>query len=35
MHIHHVQFDVQGSDGVSTGFAYEHSVRPYKVEDPS
>ncbi len=34
MHIHHVQFDVQGSDGVSAGFAYEHSVRPYKVEDP-
>ncbi|KQZ87450.1 hypothetical protein ASD62_17865 [Phycicoccus sp. Root563] len=34
MHIHHVQFDVQGSDGVSTGFAYEHSVRPYTVTDP-
>jgi FtsP/CotA-like multicopper oxidase with cupredoxin domain len=34
MHIHHVQFDVQGSDGVSAGFAYEHSVRPYSVEDP-
>jgi hypothetical protein len=34
MHIHHVQFDVQGSDGVSAGFAYEHSVRPYQVEDP-
>ncbi len=34
MHIHHVQFDVQGSDGVTAGFAYEHSVRPYKVEDP-
>jgi manganese oxidase len=33
IHIHHVQFDVQGSDGVSTGFAYEHSVRPYSVED--
>ncbi|MBO9522819.1 MAG: multicopper oxidase domain-containing protein [Nocardioidaceae bacterium] len=29
MHIHHVQFDIQGSDGVSAGFAYEHSVRPY------
>src|SRR4051794_13629354 len=27
MHIHHVQFDVQGSDGVSTGYAFEHSVR--------
>jgi hypothetical protein len=35
MHIHHVQFDVQGSDGVSAGYAYEHSVRPYQVEDPS
>ena len=34
MHIHHVQFDVQGSDGVSAGFAYEHSVRPYQVTDP-
>jgi len=34
MHIHHVQFDVQGSDGVSAGFAYEHSVRPYSVSDP-
>ena len=34
MHIHHVQFDVQGSDGVTAGFAYEHSVRPYQVEDP-
>jgi FtsP/CotA-like multicopper oxidase with cupredoxin domain len=31
MHIHHVQFDVQGSDGVSAGYAYEHSVRPYQV----
>ena len=35
MHIHHVQFDVQGSDGVSAGFAYEHSVRPYQAEDPT
>ena len=35
MHIHHVQFDVQGSDGVSAGFAYEHSVRPYKTNDPT
>ena len=31
MHIHHVQFDVQGSDGVSAGYAYEHSVRPYQL----
>src|SRR3954453_20117454 len=35
MHIHHVQFDVQGSDGVSTGYAYEHSVKPYTVYDPT
>ena len=34
MHIHHVQFDVQGSDGVSAGFAYAHSVRPYQISDP-
>ena len=33
MHIHHVQFDVQGSDGVSAGYAFEHSVRPYQVAD--
>jgi manganese oxidase len=34
IHIHHVQFDVQGSDGVITGFNFETAVRPYKVEDP-
>ncbi|HUR25817.1 MAG TPA: hypothetical protein VM327_07385 [Candidatus Thermoplasmatota archaeon] len=28
MHIHLVQFDVQASDGVITGMAYEQSVRP-------
>lgn len=28
MHIHLVQFDVQASDGVITGFNYEQSVRP-------
>jgi FtsP/CotA-like multicopper oxidase with cupredoxin domain len=28
MHIHLVQFDVQGSDGVVTGHNYEQSVRP-------
>ena len=32
MHIHFVQFDIQGSDGVDTGFNYETSVRPFKVE---
>ena len=33
MHIHHVQFDPQGSDGTSIGFSFEHSIRPYTVED--
>ena len=32
MHIHFVQFDVQASDGVNTGFNYEQSVRPFTVE---
>lgn len=32
IHIHFVQFDVQASDGVNTGFNYEQSVRPYTVE---
>ena len=32
IHIHFVQFDVQASDGVSTGFNYEQSVRPFTVE---
>ncbi|MBI3977739.1 MAG: multicopper oxidase domain-containing protein [Chloroflexi bacterium] len=35
IHVHHVQFDVQASDGVITGLAYEQSVRPYRVEDPT
>jgi len=34
IHIHHVQFDTQGSDGVISGFSYEQSIRPYKVVDP-
>ena len=34
IHIHHVQFDTQASDGVITGMSYEQAVRPYKVEDP-
>ena len=29
IHIHFVQFDVQASDGVVTGFNYEQSVRPF------
>ena len=32
IHVHFVQFDVQGSDGVDTGFNYETSVRPFTVE---
>jgi hypothetical protein len=34
IHIHHVQFDTQGSDGVITGFSFEQSIRPYKIVDP-
>jgi FtsP/CotA-like multicopper oxidase with cupredoxin domain len=34
VHVHHVQFDPQASDGVISGFSYEQSVRPYKLEDP-
>ena len=34
LHVHHLQFDPSGSDGVSAGFAFEHSVRPYQAEDP-
>jgi hypothetical protein len=30
MHIHHVQFDTQASDGVISGMSYEQSVRPYQ-----
>lgn len=32
LHTHFVQFDPQASDGVISGFAYEQSVRPYKLE---
>ena len=32
VHVHFVQFDVQASDGVSTGFAYEQAVRPFRAE---
>ena len=32
IHIHFVQFDVQASDGVDTGFNYEQSIRPFTVE---
>jgi hypothetical protein len=33
IHIHHVQFDTQASDGVITGLEYEMAVRPYAAED--
>ncbi len=32
LHIHFVQFDIQASDGVITGFNYEQSVRPFGLE---
>ena len=32
IHTHFVQFDIQGSDGVNTGFNYETSVRPFTAE---
>src|SRR4051794_23599967 len=35
IHIHHVQFDVQASDGVISGMAFEQSVRPYQATDPT
>lgn len=31
LHIHFVQFDVQASDGVTNGFNYEQSVRPFAL----
>ena len=33
LHIHHVQFDTQASDGVISGMSYEQSVRPFEAED--
>lgn len=35
LHIHHVQFDTNSSDGVITGMSFEQSVRPYQAEDPT
>lgn len=32
VHVHFVQFDVQASDGVTIGFNYEQTVRPFAVE---
>jgi hypothetical protein len=34
LHIHHVQFDTNSSDGVITGMSFEQSIRPYQAEDP-
>ncbi|HUQ64349.1 MAG TPA: hypothetical protein VM121_11390, partial [Acidimicrobiales bacterium] len=31
VHVHLMQFDVQGSDGVNTGFNYEQTVRPFRL----
>ena len=31
VHIHFVQFDVQGGDGVDTGFGYEQAIRPFRA----
>lgn len=31
LHIHFVQFDIQGSDGVTNGFNYEQTVRPFAL----
>jgi len=33
LHIHHVQFDTQASDGVISGLSYEQSIRPFEAED--
>src|SRR3954468_6873040 len=33
MHIHHVQFDTQASDGPVTGLSYNQAIRPFKAED--
>jgi hypothetical protein len=35
IHIHHVQFDVQASDGVGTGMQFGQAVRPFRLEDPA
>ncbi|MCW2960380.1 MAG: uncharacterized protein JWM90_767 [Thermoleophilia bacterium] len=31
IHIHHLQFDIQGSDGASAGYVFDQSVRPYRI----
>ena len=32
IHVHFVQFDIQATDGVNTGFNYETSIRPFTSE---
>lgn len=32
LHVHFVQFDVQGSDGLDAGFNFEQTVRPFRAE---
>jgi hypothetical protein len=34
LHIHHVQFDTQSSDGVITGLSYEQAIEDYPTADP-
>ena len=33
LHIHHVQFDPNGSDGATAGMVYGQAFRPYQIED--
>jgi hypothetical protein len=33
LHIHHVQFDPNGSDGATAGMVYGQAMRPYRIED--
>ena len=33
LHIHHVQFDPNGSDGATAGMVYGQAVRPYHLDD--
>jgi FtsP/CotA-like multicopper oxidase with cupredoxin domain len=35
LHIHHVQFDTQASDGVITGLSFEQAVEDYPTADPT
>ncbi len=35
LHIHHVQFDTQGSDGVITGLSFEQAIEDFATADPT